>query len=286
MANITTSEASGGPAGRDGAQASLDAPRRAANIDFATLIGVSGAFTLIALAMIIGGSSGSFVDLPALLIVGAGSFLVTTISFSFDEVMSAQRIMLRTLVYHAEHPDRAAEQMLYLADRARRVGALALESELPSLGRSPFLYRAISLVVDGTPPDEVEQVMSGEVQATALRHQRSTGVLRRAGEVAPAMGLIGTLVGLIQMLGNLDDPSSIGPAMAVALLTTFYGAILAHIVFFPLANKLERNSDVETMVNHIYALGAASISRQENPRRLETLLNTILPPARRVHFFD
>ena len=286
MANITTGEAGGARAEQAGAPANAAAPRRAANIDFATLIGASGAFIVIALAMVVGGSSGSFVDVPALLIVVGGSFLVTTISFSFDEVMSAQKVMLRTLVYHAERPERAAEQMLHLADRARRVGALALESELPALGHSPFLHRAISLVVDGTPPDEVEQVMSGEVQATALRHQRSTGVLRRAGEVTPAMGLIGTLVGLIQMLGNLDDPSSIGPAMAVALLTTFYGAVLAHMVFFPLASKLERNSDVETMVNHIYALGAASISRQENPRRLETLLNTILPPARRVHFFD
>ena len=100
------------------------------------------------------------------------------------------------------------------------------------------------------------------------------------------MGLIGTLIGLVQMLGNLEDPSSIGPAMAVALLTTFYGAVLANMFFLPLANKLERNSLVEHRVNHIYALGAASISRQENPRRLELLLNTILPPAQRVNYFD
>ena len=100
------------------------------------------------------------------------------------------------------------------------------------------------------------------------------------------MGLIGTLVGLVQMLGNLDDPSSIGPAMAVALLTTFYGAILATMVFNPLASKLERNSDAEAMVNQIYAIGATSISRQENPRRLEMMLNTILPPVKRVNYFD
>jgi chemotaxis protein MotA len=100
------------------------------------------------------------------------------------------------------------------------------------------------------------------------------------------MGLIGTLVGLVQMLGNLEDPSTIGPSMAIALLTTFYGAVLANMLFLPLANKLDRNSDAEAMINQIYAIGVASISRQENPRRLEVEINTILPPARRVAYFD
>jgi len=100
------------------------------------------------------------------------------------------------------------------------------------------------------------------------------------------MGLIGTLIGLVQMLGNLDDPSTIGPAMAVALLTTFYGAVLANMVFSPMASKLERNSTEEAMVNTVYMMGAASIGRQENPRRLEMLLNSILPPSKRVQYFD
>ena len=118
------------------------------------------------------------------------------------------------------------------------------------------------------------------------RHSRSAGVLRRAAEVAPAMGLIGTLVGLVQLLGNLQQPESIGPAMALALLTTLYGAILANMVFVPLASKLERNSINEAMVLNVYAIGASSISRQENPRRLEMLINAILPPAKRVRYFD
>ena len=100
------------------------------------------------------------------------------------------------------------------------------------------------------------------------------------------MGLIGTLVGLIQMLGNLEDPSTIGPAMAVALLTTFYGAILANMVFTPLASKLERNASEDTLINHLYVMASASIGRQENPRRLEMLLNTILPPGHRVEYFN
>ena len=106
------------------------------------------------------------------------------------------------------------------------------------------------------------------------------------GEFSPAMGLIGTLIGLVQMLGNLGDPSTIGPAMAVALLTTFYGAVLANMVFLPLASKLERNSKEEALVSNIYLMGAASIGRQENPRRLEMLINSLLPPSQRVRYFD
>jgi len=128
--------------------------------------------------------------------------------------------------------------------------------------------------------------MRTELHAIADRHNKGADILRRAAEVAPAMGLIGTLVGLVQMLGNLDDPSAIGPAMAVALLTTFYGAVLGNMVFAPLASKLERKSDEEALLNEIYLLGITSIARQESPRRLEVLLNTILPPANRISYFD
>ncbi|HLF58773.1 MAG TPA: MotA/TolQ/ExbB proton channel family protein, partial [Alphaproteobacteria bacterium] len=121
---------------------------------------------------------------------------------------------------------------------------------------------------------------------TSARHIKGASVLRKGAEVAPAMGLIGTLVGLVQMLGRLDDPGTIGPAMAVALLTTFYGAVLANVVLAPLASKLERNSREELLVKHIFLMAASSIARQENPRRLEMLLNSVLPPSKRVQFFD
>jgi chemotaxis protein MotA len=115
--------------------------------------------------------------------------------------------------------------------------------------------------------------------------QRSASILRRAAEVAPAMGLIGTLVGLVQMLGSLDEPSKIGPAMALALLTTLYGALLANIVFGPLAAKIERNASAEALLRQIYMIGAVSMARQENPRRLEILLNSVLPPWQQIRFF-
>jgi chemotaxis protein MotA len=256
------------------------------SLDLATLLGALGAFAMISAAMVLGGSPGSFIDVPAMLIVVGGTFMVTTISYTFGEVMRAQSVMLRALMYHTQNPRAAAMQMLALAEEARAKGPLGLQNHLDGLRYDAFLHKAIALVVDGTPGDEVERVLTTEVEATTLRHLKSAGVLRRAGEVAPAMGLIGTLVGLVQMLGNLEDPSTIGPSMAVALLTTFYGAILANMVFLPLANKLDRNSGIEAMVKQIFAVGAASIGRQENPRRLEMTFNTILPPAQRVQYFD
>ncbi|TQV71889.1 motility protein A [Denitrobaculum tricleocarpae] len=255
-------------------------------LDFATLVGAIGAFVVIGAAMTLGGSPGSFIDIPAMLIVLGGTFLVSSVSFSITEVVQAQRVMLQAVLYQVVEPDDAARHVLTLADHARKNGILAIQNTLKDLKTMPFLYRAAAMVIDGMPPEQVESILMREADAIRQRHIRSAGVLRRAGEVAPAMGLIGTLVGLVQMLGNLEDPSTIGPSMAIALLTTFYGAVLANMLFLPLANKLDRNSEAESMINQIYAIGIASISRQENPRRLEVELNTILPPARRVEYFD
>lgn len=279
MANVSTTAKA---RAREAQAGDLQGP----SLDVATVLGVLGAFAIIAAAMILGGSPESFVDLPALLIVFGGTFLVTTASHTLADVWATQSIAWRAIVYNVEDPSGAARKILHLADRARHAGPLALLEIGRNISRSPFLDQAIQLVADGMPVEEIEQILTQERIATHERHLRSTSVLRRAGEVAPAMGLIGTLVGLVQMLGNLNDPSTIGPSMAVALLTTFYGAILANMLFNPVASKLERNSETESMVQQIYTLGAASISRQENPRRLEVRINSILSPAQRVNFFD
>ncbi len=280
MANLSSTSGKAPPMVR------LDDLPSGTSVDFATLGGVLGAFAMIATAMALGGSPGAFVDVPALLIVLGGSFLVTSISFSLGEVFRAQGVMLKAVLYNAQDPAAAADQVLLLAKQARRHGVLSLQRVLRSLDDHPFLFRSLRLAVDGTPADQIEHVLNAEVQAMTARHNKAAGILRRAGEVCPAMGLIGTLIGLVQMLGNLEDPESIGPAMAVALLTTFYGAILANMVFLPLAGKLERNSGVESLVHQLYALGAVSIARQENPRRLEILMNTLLPPDQRIGDFD
>jgi Flagellar motor component len=159
----------------------------------------------------------------------------------------------------------AGVRAIMLAENARRNGILSLQGHLAELVDTPFFYKGIAMVVDGIPGDDVELLLQRDVQATLQRHDKAANVLRKAAEVSPAMGLIGTLIGLVQMLGNLDDPSTIGPSMAVALLTTFYGALLANMVFMPLAAKLERNSSEEALVNQIYMMGVASISRQRIP---------------------
>jgi chemotaxis protein MotA len=259
-------------------------PRR--HLDPATLIGLIAAFALMVTAMAIGGSPLSFLDLPAALIVFGGTFAVTTVCFSLSDIARTQKAVMQALFRLSRDPRAAAEHVLELAQLARNQGVLVLERQLGLLGQIPFLRRALSLVVDGAGPEEVEQVMHQELVAIVQRHQRSASVLRRAAEVAPAMGLIGTLVGLVQMLAHLDNPAAIGPGMAVALLTTFYGAVLGNMVFAPLAAKLDRNSAEEALVNQVYLTAACSIGRQENPRRLEMLINTLLPPDKRVRKFD
>ncbi|MEO5338356.1 MAG: MotA/TolQ/ExbB proton channel family protein [Magnetospirillum sp. WYHS-4] len=256
------------------------------NLDLATVLGLVGGFVLIFIAIAMGGSPKAFFDLPSVLIVIGGTFTIVLTCFSVGEVMRTFRVVLKTVFHGIDDSSEAAIRVLQLAETARKQGVLALQPLLSTLTEEAFLHKGIAMVVDGTPGEEVEAILRRDILATQQRHAKSAGVLKKAAEFAPAMGLIGTLIGLIQMLGNLSNPSSIGPAMAVALITTFYGAILANMVFAPLAAKLERNSQEETLVTSVYMMGAASIGRQENPRRLEMLLNSVLPPAKRVQYFD
>jgi chemotaxis protein MotA len=250
------------------------------------IIGLFSAFGLIIAAMAINGTMGAFVNIAGMLIVIFGTAAVTAISFSGRELLEAPKTVWRVISKDLLNPTDAAFQIIQMAEKARKNGVLLLEKQILKSKTDPFFVKGIQLVVDGTNGAEVEQIMHREAGTIQSRNLRSVDVLRRAGEVAPAMGLIGTLVGLIQMLGSLDDPSSIGSAMAVALLTTFYGAILAHMVFIPLAARIERVSAEQALLNSVYALGASSIGREENPRRLEIMVNTILPPERKVKYFD
>ena len=255
-------------------------------MDLATITGLVSAFGLVAAAIYLGSSPSTFINVPSVLIVVGGTLAVTTTCFSLREMGRTFRVVMKTVFHSSRDPSDAAIQVLRIAEMARKQGVLALQNILGSIQAEPFLHKGVSMVVDGTPGEEVEAIMRRDMYATVQRHAKSTSVLRKMGEFSPAMGLIGTLIGLVQMLGNLDHPSTIGPAMAVALLTTFYGAVLANFVFLPLAAKLERNSTEEALVNSVYMMGAASIGRQENPRRLEMLLNSLLPPAQRVRYFD
>jgi chemotaxis protein MotA len=255
-------------------------------VDAGTLFGFVLGLALIVSAIASDGSLVAFLNFPALLIVLGGTLAVVIVSYSLPETLRAFAAMPRAVVHMSRDPSAAATEILRLADTARQFNLIGLERMLPRLVNDVFLYRAVLMACEGTPGDAIEQILRRELDSTRRRHHRSIAVLRRAAEVAPAMGLIGTLIGLVQMLGRLHDPHAIGPAMAIALLGTLYGAMLAHMVFNPVATKLERNSSEENLVKTIYVLGAGSIGRHEPPRRLERTLNALLPPSKRLRYFD
>lgn len=251
-------------------------------LDVATLVGLGAAVGVIVVAMTAGGSLRAFLDPPSLIVVLGGTLAVTTASFSLGDVVQAWRHAAGTLALATHDPQAVGRQVLLLAEAARRAGPETLKGVLPELRHEPFLQRSVGLVVEGLPPDDIERMLTGEVEASGAARIKSAAVLRRASEVAPAMGLIGTLVGLVHMLGGLNDPAAIGPAMALALLTTFYGAVLGNVALAPLAAKLERAAENEALIKTLYTIAAVSIARQENPRRLEMLLNAVLPPGKRL----
>lgn len=259
-------------------------PRRRA--DMATLMGFILAFGLIGMALFMGGSAGAFLNGPAFLIVFCGTIAVTMISFTLSEVLSTLHIIGSTMFRQDSVPKQVAKQLLDIAVLARQEGILSLQKAERELKKDEFLYKGVQMVTDGSTSDEIYHIMSQEIDSLLARYNKGISVLRRAAESAPAMGLIGTLVGLVQMLAMLDDPSSIGPAMAVALLTTFYGALLGTVVCSPLAAKLEINTQAEALEKNLVLSALTSIARQENPRRLEMILNSELPPAERIRYFD
>jgi chemotaxis protein MotA len=264
----------------------IEVGKSRSSVDIATIFGLISAFCLVSTAIFLGGDPATFINPPSILIVFGGTLAITTMCFTIPEMLRGLKVIGKAFFYSSRDPSDAATQVLQMAEIARRKGVLTLQNDLESLRTEPLLHKGMLMVVDGTSGEEVEAILERDLNATILRHQKGSNILRKAAEFAPAMGLIGTLIGLVQMLGNLDDPSTIGPAMAVALLTTFYGAVLAYMVFSPMAAKLDRNSTEEAMVNTIYLMGAASIGRQHNPRLLEMQLNSILPPSKRVEFFD
>ena len=254
--------------------------------DLATLAGLGTGLVLLLGAILLGGSLPPYADLPAFLMVFGGTAAVTLVSFSLDDAVKLPEIIRTTLFHKIPLASNSALRLVALADLARLQGFMALEGQLSNLQDDRFLVKAMALVVDNTTPEVIGAELRLELQAILARHQRAASMLRRAGEVAPAMGLVGTLVGLVRMLSSLDNPSSIGPAMAVAILATLYGAVLANMVLLPLAHKLDRNSQTEALLHHLSTLAAVSIAGLENPRRTEVVLNSVLAPADRIAYFD
>ncbi len=256
------------------------------SLDLTTIFGLVLTFTLITIAILIGQSDAKFFNVPSFLIVILGTMTVTATSFSWEEISNAGSVIGNSLFKKRKPANVLAGQLIDLAVLAKKRGILALAKIETELKKDPHLFKSAQIVTDGYEVEDIERILAQDLDALTERHRRSASILRRAAEIAPAMGLIGTLIGLVQMLANLQDPETIGPAMAVALLTTFYGAILGTAVLSPMAAKLERNSNEEAAQRSLVMIAMSSIARQDNPRRLEMLLNTELRPSERVNYFD
>ncbi len=268
------------------ASATIRVTKPKISLDFTTILGLVLTFSLISVAIFIGKSDANFFNIPSFMIVILGTMTVTTISYSWDEIKSAGKVIGNSIFKKRLPPSVVARQLMDIAAVAKKNGLLALAKSDQELRKDPHLHKAVQIVTDGYDGNDIERVLAQDLDALVERHRHSASILRRAAEVAPSMGLIGTLIGLVQMLANLQDPESIGPSMAVALLTTFYGAVLGSTVLAPMAAKLERNSNDEARIRTLVLMAMTSIAKQENPRRLEMLLNSELPPAEQIKYFN
>jgi chemotaxis protein MotA len=247
-------------------------------MDLATLLGLIGALGAIGISILIGGSASTFVNMPGLIIVLGGTFAATLMRFPLSHMLGAFGIALKAFVHKAERPSELVEQSLHLASIARKEGVLGLEEVEVN---NEFLRRGIQFVVDGQEPELVERMLSKDIDLTIERNDEGINIFRAIGEAAPAMGMIGTLIGLVQMMANMDDPKAIGPAMAIALLTTLYGAVIANAVALPIADKLSHRSIEEKTNKSLILESIRSIQEGMNPRVMEELLSTYISSSKR-----
>ncbi len=247
-------------------------------MDLATLIGMIGAFGMIVMAMVQGGDLGMFIDVPSVLIVFCGSPFVVMMMYSMSQFVGAGKVLGKAFMLKLDDPQDLIAKSVELADAARKGGFLALEeAEIPSA----FMQKGIDMLVDGHEADVVKATLGKDIDLTLDRHKSGSGFFKALGDVGPAMGMIGTLVGLVAMLQNMDDPKSIGPAMAVALLTTMYGAMLANLIALPISAKLELRGVEEAMNQTLILDSILAIQDGQNPRVIESILQNYLAEGKR-----
>ncbi len=247
-------------------------------MDIATIIGMGLGTFLIVGAIMMGGSLLLFVNIPSILIVFGGTIATAFVRFGMAEVINSVKVGMNTLFSQLSMPQNVIQEIVNLANIARKNGLIVLEQQPIE---DAFLKKAIMYCVDGHEADFIEEVLKKEVSLTVERHDIGRKVFAALGDAAPAFGMIGTLIGLVQMLANMSDPASIGPSMAVALLTTMYGAIMANLFFLPMSDKLALRSQEEELMRRLIIEGVLGILKGINPRVMEEFLETFLPPKDR-----
>ncbi len=254
-------------------------------MDFATIFGIFSAFGLVILAIATGGGITLFINVPSLMIVLVGTFGTILINYPARDVFGALKVVKNVFFAKKQNSDEISSNFVEFASKARREGILALEPLVQEI-ENEFLQKGLQLSVDGLEPQAINEILDTEMESMKVRHQLGAEIFATMGTYAPALGMIGTLVGLVQMLQKMDDPSSIGPAMAIALLTTFYGSVLANLVCMPIAGKLRIRSKEETRSMEMIISGVVALTNGDNPRILEQKLLVFLPPQQRVSNFN
>ncbi len=247
-------------------------------MDLATLVGFVLAVGIILAAMIMGGGIAPFIDVPSILVVFGGTAGAVMMNFTLGQFLGAVKVALKALMFKIEKPEELIETVVEMANEARTGGLLALEGKETT---NAFLSKGVQMMVDGHEPTVVRQTLKMEMDQAAKRHELGVLIFSKIAEMAPAMGMIGTLVGLVLMLGNMSDPASIGPSMAVALLTTLYGALIANVFAMPMAGKLALRKEEEVMIQSMIIDAVTGIQEGRNPRVIQEVLHTYLPSSKR-----
>ncbi len=255
-------------------------------MDIATIAGAFAGIGLIVLAILQNdGSLLIFLDSSSAMIVLGGTIAATLINFPFASVMGVISVVKKTFLHQEMEPKMVIGTMVDFAEVARREGILSLEQKVDDLD-DDFAKTGIRLAVDGTEPEAIREIMELELENLQERHEQGQNILISMGTASPAFGMIGTLIGLVKMLMTMDDPSSIGPAMSVALLTTFYGAFIANLLFIPLAGKLKTRSQDEVLIKRLILEGIMAIQSGENPRMVEQKLSMFIAPRKRESKYE
>ncbi len=247
-------------------------------MDLATIIGIVGAFAIVIVAMFLGGSPGMFLNVPSLLIVVGGAIFAVLMKYEMGQFLAAGKIAAKAFIFKIQAPEDLIAEVVDMAAEARKGGLLSLEGKETE---NKFLANGIQLLVDGHDPEVVRTLLTKEMNLAVERHDSGASIFSQLGEVAPAMGMIGTLIGLVAMLANMDDPKSIGPAMAVALLTTLYGAMVANMFAQPVADKLQLRAGQEAMSKRMVIDSLLAIQAGQNPKVIESMLRTYLAEGKR-----
>ncbi len=249
-------------------------------MDLATLIGILASFGLVGMTILSGDGASTFLNVPSILVVFGGTIGATLVCFPLKTVLGTVGVLRKTFFFKGISNADIIKTLEELAKKARKEGLLSLQAAGDDID-DDFYKAGLQLVVDGQEADTIEAILATEIEYIGARHGVGSDLFKAMGTYAPAFGMIGTVIGLIQMLQSMSDPSSIGPAMAVALITTFYGALLANVVFLPLATKLEARSAQELEQKNLLMEGLLSIHAGDNPRILVQKLSAFVPPSAR-----